>query len=202
MSSILYSINSLHNSDEPIMNTTFPDALYYGQFERTEDIDKRIFERTLSSDIKLRPNFDPRPVDTRHLTFPMVPFISKQHDNKKKQTPVFKYLEYDNTKYFSPIQSKAPVDGFLRNVNIESSLRNQYFGMQHEAIQSTYIPSTKSDLYNVRVASSSTTGDYTESHPLLFKKDHYHTSGNKEICNSNIGKDVFNNATKQQLRGM
>jgi hypothetical protein len=202
MTSILRSTSSIHESDEPIMNPTYPEALYYGQFERTEDIDKRIFERTTATDVKLRPNFDPRPVDTRHLIFPMVPFTSKEYIDKKKQTPVFKYLEYDTAGGFSPIQSKAPVDGFLRNVNVESSLRNQYFGMQHGTIQSTYIPSTTSDLYNVRVASSSTGGDFADSHPHLFKREQYHTSGNKQIYGSDIGKDVFNNATKQQLRGM
>jgi hypothetical protein len=204
MTSILHSKNSIYESDEPIINSSYPEALYYGQFERTDEIDKRIFERTTATDVKLRPNFDPRPVDTRHLIFPMVPFTSKEYNNKKTQTPISKYLEYDTRQGFSPIHSKAPVDGFLRNVNIESSLRNQYFGMQHGAIQSTYIPSTTSDLYNVRVASSSTGGggDFTHSHPHLFRKEEgYHTSGNKHIRDSNIGKDIFNNATKQQLRG-
>lgn len=201
MSSIIQFSNSIHNTDEPIMNSQYSEALYYGQFERTEDIDKRIFERTTATDIKLRPNFDPRPVDTRHLIFPMVPFTSKEQ-TKKPKTPIFKYLDYNTNNSFSPIHSNAPVDGFIRNVNVESSLRNQYYGLQHESIQSTYIPSSNSDLYKVEVAPSSINYTYHQTHPLLSQKDSYHTSGNNKIQNSNIGKEMFNNATKQQLRGL
>lgn len=182
--------------DEPIINSSYPEYLYYGQFERTDDIDKRIYERTLSTDIQLRPNFDPRPLNTRHAIFPM----EDPPEKKRAFVPIRKYLEYDTTNTFSPIQSKGPVEGYLRNINTESSLRNQFFGLQHGAIQSSYIPSSTSDLYNVQVPY--VLNGVEQPFPLLFEKNKYHTSGNEKIHNSSIGKEIFNNATKQQLRGL
>ena len=186
--------------DAPIINSSYPEYLYYGQFERTDDIDKRIYERTLSTDIQLRPNFDPRPMSTRHAIFPIVSKEDPPSEKKRAPVPIRKYLEYDTTKSFSPIQSKAPVEGYLRNINTESSLRNQFFGLQHGSIQSTYIPSSTSDLYNVQVPH--VLNEIKQPFPLLFEKNKYHTSGNQKIHNSSIGKEIFNNATKQQLRGL
>jgi len=194
------SINSFIHSNDLQVNPTYPEPLYYGQFERTDEIDKRIYERTLTTNTPLRPNFDPRPVETRHFLFPISPYVSKEFLNRPP-VPVRNYLEYDTTKVFSSIQSKAPVEGYFHNVNTESSLRNQYFGLQHGAINATYIPSSTSDLYKINVASSPL--DYYEQpFPNLFKKQTYHTRQNETITNSLVGKSVFNNATKQQLRGL
>lgn len=206
MASVFRSVSSIKESDSPIINNEYPDYLYYGQFERTDDIDKRIYERTLATDIKLRPNFDPRPVDTRHILYPIVPSISRQSEEvsktttKTSQIPIREYLEYDITKVFSPIQSKAPIEGYLHNVNTESSLRNQFFGIQHGAIQSVYIPSSNSDLYRPTVPFHH--NEVVQPFPLLFEKDTYTTTGNNQIYNSSIGKNIFNNATKQQMRNM
>lgn len=192
-------MSTISESDRPIINTLFPEPLYYGQFERTEEIDKRIYERMMSTDISLRPNFDPRPAETRHTVFPVIPPVNSGTNSSTE--PIRKFLEYDVTKSFSPIQAKGPVDGYLRHVNTESSLRNQYFGIQHGAIQSTYIPSSTSDLYRVSVPTSSLSNE-EQPFPLLFQKDTYITRGNEAIQQSRIGKEIFNNATKQQLRGI
>jgi len=199
-SSSLTSVNSFSNSNDLHVNPDYPEPLYYGQFERTDEIDKRIYERTLTTDTPLRPNFDPRPVETRHILFPISPYVSKEFLNRPP-FPVRDYLEYNTTKVFSSLQSKAPVEGYFRNVNTESSLRNQYFGLQHGAINATYIPSSNSDLYKINVAVSPL--DYYEQpFPHLFEKQTYHTRQNEIITNSPVGKNVFNNATKQQLRGL
>jgi len=198
-SSASSSVNSYLHSNDIKVNPDYPDPLYYGQFERTDEIDKRIYERILTTDTPLRPNFDPRPVETRYIVFPIAPYVSKEAINRPP-FPVRNYLEYDTTKVFSSIQAKAPVEGYLRNINTESSLRNQYFGLQHGAINATYIPSSTSDLYKINVASSSLSGE--QPFPLLFEKKTYHTKENETIKNSAVGKSVFNNATKQQLRGI
>lgn len=198
-SSAASSLNSYIHSNDIKVNSDYPEPLYYGQFERTDEIDKRIYERTLTTDTILRPNFDPRPVETRHFLFPISPYVSKEVLNRPP-IPIRNYLEYDTTKVFSPIQAKAPVEGYLRNINTESSLRNQFFGLQHGAINSTYIPSSTSDLYNIVVASSSVSGQ--QPFPHLFEKPIYYTKENEIIKNSSVGKCVFNNATKQQLRGL
>lgn len=167
--------------------------LYYGQFERTTELNKRIYERTLMSDIPLRPNMDSRPMETRHVVFQMV------SSSPPPIVPIRKYLEYDTSKTFSSIQSNAPVDGYLNNIDKESCLRNQFYGLQHGAIQTTYVPSSKSDLYVVQLPNNVT--NTPQPFPLLFEKETYRTSGNENVT-TKIGKNIFNNATKQQLRGM
>lgn len=198
-SSALSSVNSYLYSNDIKVNPDYPEPLYYGQFERTDEIDKRIYERTLTTDTPLRPNFDPRPVETRHFLFPISPYVSKEVNNRPP-VPIRNYLEYDTTKVFSPIQAKAPVEGYLRNINTESSLRNQFFGLQHGAINATYIPSSTSDLYKINVANSSVKGE--QPFPRLFEKQTYYTRENEIIKESSVGKSIFNNATKQQLRGL
>jgi len=193
------SVDSYLHSNDTIINSDYSEPLYYGQFERTDEIDKRIYERMIITDVPLCPVFDPRPVDTRHLLFPITPSISKEI-LKRPPVPIRKYVEYDNSKIFSPITKSAPADGYFRNINVESSLKNQFFGLQHGAINSTYIPSSSSDLYKVHVPTSSNTG--IQPFPYLFEKETYHTKGNQSINNSIIGKCVFNNATKQQLRSL
>jgi hypothetical protein len=199
-SSASISINSFLHSNDLKVNPDYPEPLYYGQFERTDEIDKRIYDRTLTTNTPLRPNFDPRPVETRHFVFPISPYVSKEVLNRPP-APIRNYLEYDTTKVFSSIQANAPVEGYLRNINTESSLRNQFFGLQHGAINATYIPSSNSDLYKANVAGSSLDG-YEQPFPRLFQKETYHTRQNDTIANSTVGKGVFNNATKQQLRGL
>jgi hypothetical protein len=186
----------LTRADRPITNAAFPEYLYYGQFQRTEELDKRIFERTVMSDIQLRPNFEPRPTTTRQTVFPIV-----ASEKRPPIVPINTYLEYNTQNVFSPYQRKGPVAGFIDNVNVESSLRNQFFANQHGSIQSTYIPSSKSDLYVVTVPTES---EYKGEQPFrgLFETYEYHTTGNADIANSAVGKNVFNNATKQQLRNM
>jgi hypothetical protein len=168
--------------------------LYYGQFERTDELDKRIYEITLTTTVPLRPNMESRPMETRHAIFPMISTQFHQPSISNR-----KYLEYDTTKVFSSIQSNGPVEGYLNNIDSESSLRNQYTPLQHGAIQTTYIPSSKSDLFVVNVPLSSSTD--IQPFPLLFEKHTYHTTGNKHIS-SQIGHNAFNNASKQQLRNL
>jgi hypothetical protein len=182
----------ISQSDLPILNPSYPDSLYYGQFERTEEIDRRIYERTIATDVPLRPNFDPRPSTTRQTVLPII--------SATRNPPTRKYLEYNTNKVFSSIQRNGPVEGFLNNVNIESSLRNQYFGIQRGAIQSTYVPSSNSDLYKVSVPTKETEYKGAQPFPGLFQQETYQTTGNPEL--GAIGKNVFHNPTKQQLRDL
>lgn len=191
-------IQSIEDTHKPIINSKFPDHLYYGQFERNGELDKRIYERNMMTDVKLRPNFDPRSVNTRQIVFPIVTTPTNVGKESHK-IPINKYLEYNPNKVFSSIQSNGPTKSYLDNIMVESSLRNQYFGIQHGAIQSTYIPSSKSDLYVVEIPQSTERRE-EQPFPLLFEKSTHKTTGS--VLDIQIGKDVFNNATKQQLRNL
>jgi hypothetical protein len=99
---------------------------------------------------------------------------------------------------FAPIQSRGPVDGYLSHVNDESDLRNQFFALQ-SAPQATYIPSSKSDLYQVRMPDPS----HTEQQPYPKLFDTYQMNVLAPIRNANpaIGFQTFNNHTRIQCRG-
>tara|TARA_B100001175_G_scaffold226994_1_gene193635 strand:+ start:703 stop:1290 length:588 start_codon:yes stop_codon:yes gene_type:complete len=161
-----------------------------GQNERVEELNRRVIDR-ISTDGILQPNFDPRPVSTKYSLFPII---------DRRATPkeaIFPTPQYEpNNKFYSNLE-KGPVDGFLSNVNLESSLRNQYHALQRGgAPQSTYIPSSDSDLYRVEVVSRPSQQPF----PDLFKREDFYQSRGMDNLNSHIGNDTFFNHTRTQLR--
>ena len=162
--------------------------LYYGNNERLESINTSIYDRNLA-DYPLRPNFDLRSIPTRYSIQPVF-------DTRNSTVPIRHYNEYSLENDFAGVQSNAPVNGF--KVENESVLRNQFFALQHGADQSVYVPSSNSDLYNVRIASESHPDK--QNFPDLFTRNTYTTSTNNFIENSNIGRDKFNNNTRTQMR--
>jgi hypothetical protein len=84
----------------------------------------------------------------------------------------------------------APWSGFANNVNVESTLRSQFFALQ-DCEQSQYVPSSNSDLYNVYVPPKPVKQPY----PDLFKKEIF------DHCNPNphnLGNNFFNNNTRNE----
>jgi hypothetical protein len=164
-------------------------GILYGQYDRLDEINDRIFSRT-KSDTILQPNFDPRPIQTKYS---MMPIIDRRVLPK---TPVNDYLEYSSETNFSPVTSKGPVDGFLRNVDTESSLRSQFFALQRDgAGQSIYIPGPNSDLYRTTTAVGR---QEEQTHPGLFVIPNYEGSSVAHL--GGIGNNLFFNPTRQQLR--
>ena len=166
----------------------FP-GIIYGQHERVDELNERIYNRFVP-DSSLQPNFDTRPISTKYSHFPII--------NRRKivSTPLPPHLEYSLNSNFAPVTSKAPVDGYLKNVNVESSLRNQYFAIQKGLGQGMYIPSSTSELYNDSVPVSSQS--VKQPHPDLFTRSQLNTEMRNQ--NMNIGNDRFFNHTRTQLR--
>jgi hypothetical protein len=84
----------------------------------------------------------------------------------------------------------APWHGFANNVNVESTLRNQFFALQ-DCQQAEYVPSSKSDLYNVHVPPN----PVKQPFPGLFKREVF------DHCNpnvNNLGNKFFNNNTRNE----
>jgi hypothetical protein len=75
---------------------------------------------------------------------------------------------YNPEYVFNPGNAVAPWSGYATAVNVESTLRNQFFALQ-KCGQSEYVPSSKSDLYNVRIDSR----QIEQTHPLLFKTEKF-----------------------------
>jgi hypothetical protein len=164
----------------------------YGQNCWVEDLNDRIFDRT-HSDHPLPPNIDTRPVQTKYSLFPML-------DNRMPATvSIESNYDYNpETNFTPPIMTNGPVSGYINNVNVESTLRNQFFALQKGADQNEYVPSKNSELYNVKVVSRPEEQPY----PLLFKNS---LTMDKSIHpnvknNPTVGKDLFHNNTRTQLR--
>jgi hypothetical protein len=161
------------------------ESAYY----RTKNNNDRLMERHFSSQ-PLQPYFSPRAVPTKYFKMPIV-------DSRKEETyPVKNYPNYNTESIFNP-GSSAPWSGFTSNINNESILRNQVFAIQ-ECSQATYVPGSKSDLYQVHWKQQK---NIQQPFPDLFKKEDFapiDPNPNKEL----IGFAMFNNSTRQQNKDL
>lgn len=166
-------------------------GILYGQYQRLDELNTRISSRQFS-DNPLQPNYDPRPVSTKYSHFPII-----ERRKATSSIPLAKYLDYSAKSNFAPMTSKGHYDAYFQNINTESGLRNQYFGLQKYADQSLYVPSSSSDLYNVIAVGR----QEAQTHPSLFEKRVFDRSPHSNE-NSTIGCDRFSNHTRTQLRGL
>ena len=168
----------------------------------------------------LRPHLESRSVPTKNIRFsavqehrtssvPLVPLerfpaynpYTRMNASRSMESVVGGFQPPDhNEQVFAPIQSKGPTDYFLANVDAESTLRNQFFALQHGADQAVYVPSSSSDLYRVQVPTHSHPD--AQPFPSLFSANQYNTTTNPYMDESRIGKDMFHNCTQTQLRSM
>lgn len=173
-----------------------PEGVYYGQFERTNELNDRIGGRQFP-DMQLQPNINFRPVPTKYAYFPII----------DRRTPATirnrHYLDHVVDVNFNPGNDRAPVYGYFNNIDTEMKLRNQFFALQKGGDKGTYIPASTSDLYNSTVYT--TPGQYENtggSHTLLFNPPDLNAPLHPNVANNNIGKDSFFNHTRTQLRNI
>ena len=188
-----------------------PQGIYYGQFDRLESINRAMYDRNCvgattlhiasgnlpQGNAGLRPNLETRSVPTKNIRFSAV------QEHRTSSVPLDRFPPYNpyNEQVFAPIQAKGPPDYFLANVDAESTLRNQFFALQHGADAGVYVPSSTSDLYRVHVPTYSHPD--AQPFPSLFQHEPLYTTTNPFIDDSpHIGKDTFHNCTQTQLRSM
>jgi len=200
---LVHKIFSIHNisvmqkestNNELLSPYGVPYALLQGQNERVEELNHRMIERVFP-DISLEPNFDPRPVPTKYSLFPIC-------DRYASTTvPIQPHLDYYPEIMFNPGNSKGPVNGYLRRVDLENDLRSQTRLLKSgDPIQGNYIPSLESDLYIVNLTNKKPIiGFQEQTHPLLFTPFLLQTTGSN-IENKGVGANNFNNHTRTQLR--
>jgi hypothetical protein len=115
-------------------------------------------------------------------------------DGRAKATvPIIYKQPYQIGSTFNP-GSSSPFVGYASNVNDESRLRNQFFGLQN-CEQSVYVPKSNSDLYMVKVSG----GHRSEPmlFPNLFEEPEMETFNPNTV---NVGKNFFENNTRVQLK--
>lgn len=165
-----------------------PKYLYYGQDERVEELNERIYTRVPK--VPLEVNYTPRSVSTKYSRFSIV---QRQSPSTIKPN----YLPaYSVEKQFVP--GRGPVSGYFANIDKENTLRNQYFALQRDIGQSTFIPSTNSDLYKNYIVSRPSNQPF----PKLFENYKFDPSVHPNIANNPaVGSNLFFNDTRAQLRG-
>jgi hypothetical protein len=165
--------------------------LHVGQHQRVDDLNSRISSRQFS-DKPLRPNFDPRPVPTKYSLFPI---IERRAPRTIAIDPVNIHKVENN---FNPSTRKYPFSSFQNNIDQEIYLRNQGVVMSKDD-GAHYVPSSKSELYGVRLPETVGTG--VHQHPLLFQKHQFH-SPLPDITTGKIGQSSLFNHTRTQLRDL
>ena len=155
--------------------------------DRNAEIDNRIYERNIPS-APLQANFSMRPVSTK---YELMGIVDRRAPSSEK---IVKVPTYNNQTMFNPGTAQAPWSGFATNVNVESTLRNQFFALQ-DCDQAAYIPSTESELYQHKVAKSS---NNMPNEFIYLQRMNKFEPFNPNPCN--LGKGVFMNHTRQQLK--
>jgi len=165
----------------------------YGQHDRVDELNDRIQNRQFS-DKPLAPNFSSRPVVTKYSRFQIADRRAPAYEEEIRP------VETHNTQTnFNPATLRGPPASMLQNIDLESALRNQNVAFQRNCVQSTYVPDSRSELFNVRVHSALG----PNPHPSLFSHPPTQSVPREAaVRGMNIGKDLFNNSTRTQLRAL
>jgi hypothetical protein len=165
------------------------DGVYVATGERVDELSNRMFARNMPSR-DIQPAFDLRPVASKYTVMPIYdqykPCVESIHVQ-----PVFQAQSRDT---FYPGTRKAPYNGFASKVNVESTLRNQWFALQRNS-QSVYVPSSESDLYKTTI----------EYKPVMLPHP-YIDSDNADQFDlhnpntMNLARGMFDNSTRVQLK--
>lgn len=158
--------------------SSVPTMVLSGQYERIDELNNRLFDRNVP-DYMNRPKFDIRSMPTRC-------------------SQIFPVLDSRQEARVSIKNGKGQVQGRVYGVNQESEILGMNYRLQHGADSETYVPSSGSDMYKTPVYESSNKGE--QQHLDLFSKATYTTTGSAFIAQSSVGKSIFNNNTKTQLR--
>lgn len=158
--------------------------------DRLEDINQRISERNLPSSY-LQQQFSSRPISTKYSMMPIL------DTRVKSSVPIIHRDPYNVHSTFNPGTS-SPFIGYSSHINDESRLRNQFFALQ-KCEQSEYVPSSNSDLYMVHVSGGERKEPLLFNH--LFQENDFSSSNNNNFnINMEIGKNLFENNTRIQLK--
>ena len=169
-------------------NGVLKEGGYVCNIEKDVELSNRIYDRNIPS-APLAPQFSMRAASTKYSYFPVV-----DPRPPAQLVPIKAYPRYNVGEVFNPGNAQAPWSGYATSVDKESSLRNQFFALQH-CDQRYYVPSTKSDMYESIVP----VVPNKQNHPLLFKQEQF------SKFNANpygTGKSLFYNHTRQDIKNV
>lgn len=163
--------NPRFNSFNPMMESTNPPIsaiqrpMVQHNHERLDELNSRLSQR-LYPDYEIPASFDPRPIETKYTV------LGKTTDPCTTNEVSIKDVSSANSsieKNFIPATRRGDPNWFLANIDTETILRNQVFPLQKGGVapQATYIPDSRSELYNNIMPTNS---NYVEQpYPLLFE---------------------------------
>lgn len=103
-----------------------------------DETNTRIYSRNVPTQ-PLQPYFDIKPTSTSSCSvFPIADIRAANNTT---------FPQYDINSTFNPGNRKAPWSGFSSRIMDESILRNQIYPLQKSNNETTYVPSSTSDLY-------------------------------------------------------
>ena len=165
------------------------NGAFFNNIERSVELSKRISQRNIPSK-PLQAQFSVRPISTKY------DIMSVVDGREKSSVSLKRHPVYNTSNTFNPGNAQGPWLGFATNVNDESKLRNQFFALQR-CDNAAYIPSSKSDMYHVNVGGRME----VQSHPGLFENpDLGYFNPNPD--NANVGHNIFNNSTRDQIKNV
>ena len=163
------------------------NGAYSNHHDRLGEINERISDRNIPS-TGLRPAYNVRPLSSKYAMMPIL------ETRPVPTVPIQPYQHFTTETVFNPGNAKAPWRGWAERVNVESSLRNQYFALQRND-RAVYVPESTSDLYQVAIDAR----EVAQPNPYLFENGA--TDFNPMNPNPhNLGKLTFENSTRFQLR--
>ena len=157
---------------------------------RDQELNNRIFERNIPSHT-IDPVFSVKPTATRYTKMHIL-----DNNENNLNTPITATNQFQTNTTFFPGDRKPNWNGYVTNVDKESTLRNQFFALQ-KCDQSFYVPDSTSDLYvnsNIPSGKEHKNG-IKEDDPLIFETQTF------DNFNPNIfsaGSLLFNNSTRVQ----
>lgn len=163
------------------------NGAYSNHHDRLGEINERISQRNIPS-ADLRPSYSVRPLSSKYAMMP----ILETRPVPTVQIPPYQHFTTETV--FNPGNAKAPWRGWAERVNLESSLRNQFFALQRND-RAEYVPDSRSDLYNVMVDAR----PVEQPNPYLFENGATNFAPMNPNPN-NLGKLTFENSTRFQLR--
>ncbi len=165
------------------------DGVYVATGERVDELSNKMFARNMPSH-DIQPTFDLRPVASKYTVMP----IYDQYKPSTEGIHVKPVFQAQSPEVFFPGTRQAPYNGYASKVNVESTLRNQWFALQRGS-QHVYVPSSESDLYKTTV----------EYKPVLIPHPHIDSGAFEQFAphnpnTNNLARGVFENSTRVQLK--
>lgn len=145
------------------------------------ELNQRLSSRVIPS-TTLRPQYDIRPVSTKYA------FFQTTEERPAPTENLHQYVDYSTTTVFNP-GSRGPTDFYLKSIDQESRLRNQFMALQ-KADQAVYVPEINSDLYQTKTNTESV-GKGREYSSIQI--------GSRQVSRD-LDPDTFHNSTRVNMR--